>query len=280
MTSVKIGTVEVQPMLDTNLLMDPKQFMPAHADQLLAEYGNQADSRGLFSMSITTFLVRSAGKTYLIDTGLGNRRKPGFPVGKLDMYLQEAGVAPEEIDAVIHTHLHIDHVGWNTVDDEKGGLKFFFPKAQHHIQQKEWDYWVTPEHLAAPGNEHLVQCVEPLTNTGRIVFSDGEVAIDENLVFVPSPGHTPGHVSIGVMSAGEKALIVGDASHHPLQLDHPDWSPIFDVDPVLSVKSRMKLFEEAEADGRTWLAGHWPHPGVGRIVRVEGKRVFQPAQLD
>lgn len=273
--TVTIGNVEVMPIVDTPILMNPKHFLPQHADEFLAEYGDQADERGLFEMSITCFLVRSSGKTLLIDSGLGNRPRPGFPVGKLDIALGEAGVTPGEIDAVLNTHLHIDHVGWNTVDRPDGTREVFFPNARFVIQRPEWDFWMTPERMAEPGNAHLVECVEPLTNSGRIDFLDGEAPFDEQLTFLPSPGHTPGHVAIGIYSAGERGIIVGDASHHPVQLDHPDWSPAFDVDPVQSKETRDRLFDEAAADGRTWLAGHWPYPGIGRIVRLDGRRVFK-----
>jgi len=274
-TAVTIGNVQVTPLLDTPVLMNPQHFMPQHADRFLSDYGHMADSRGLFNMSITTFLVRSAGKTILIDTGLGNRRRPNFPLGRLDERMAEAGVKPEEIDLVVHTHLHIDHVGWNTVDDAAGNRRIFFPNAQFCIQQPEWDYWMQPERLADPANAHLVECVEPLKDTGRIRFFGGEGALDDNLTFIPTPGHTPGHVAVGIVSAGEKAVIIGDASHHPVQLDHPDWSPAFDTDPVQSAKTRDRLFEDAAADGRIWIAGHWEYPGIGQIVRIGGKRVFR-----
>jgi glyoxylase-like metal-dependent hydrolase (beta-lactamase superfamily II) len=255
--------------------MNPHQFLPQHADEMIAEYSNLADERGLMPMAVTCFLLRSAGKNVLVDTGLGNRRRPGFPVGKLDAALKDAGVAPGDIDVVIATHLHIDHVGWNTVDREDGSREVFFPNAQFIFQQTEWDYWMCPEFMESPGDAHLVECVEPLKESADLKLVDSEYAIDEHLTFIPTPGHTPGHVAVGIMSAGERAVIVGDASHHPAQLLHPDWSPGFDTDPLLSARTRDQLFEMAIAEKRLWLAGHWDHPGIGRLVRLEGRRVFQ-----
>jgi glyoxylase-like metal-dependent hydrolase (beta-lactamase superfamily II) len=272
---VRVGDVEILPLVDAPILMDPRYFMPAQAQQFMEEFGHEADERGLFTMSVTCFLVRSAGKTLLVDSGLGPRRRPNFPVGRLDESLRDAGVDPGEIDAVLNTHLHIDHVGWNTVDRDDGTRELFFPNARFVFQRREWDFWMTPEQMAQPGNAHLVECVEPLRDTGRIDFFDGEGAFDENLTFVSTPGHTPGHVAVGIYSAGERAVIIGDASHHPAQLVHPDWSPTFDSDPVQSARTRDRLFDEAAEDGRLWLAGHWPHPGIGRIVRLEGRRVFE-----
>jgi glyoxylase-like metal-dependent hydrolase (beta-lactamase superfamily II) len=275
MTTVTVGNVQVTPVIDTPVLMNPQYFMPNHAEQMYAEYEHLLDERRLMRMSITCYLVRSDGRTLLVDTGLGNRRRPNFPRGHLDDSLEELGVDPGEIDIVLNTHLHIDHTGWNTVDDEQGNSRIFFPNAEFWVQQPEWDYWVQPEHLDNPEFPHLRETVLPLKDSGRLHFVKPDDAITADLTYVATPGHTPGHVAIGIHSAGERAIIIGDASHHPIQLDHPDWSPSADVDPVQSYRTRERLFEEAVADGRTWIAGHWMFPGVGRIVRLDGKRVFR-----
>ena len=275
MQTVTVGNVQVTALFDTPLLMDPRQFLPAHADQFLSDYAHLADERGLMPMSITCYLVRSAGANLLVDTGLGPRRRPGFPRGKLDESLREAGISPDEIDVVLNTHLHIDHVGWNTVDNEDGTRRIFFPKARFLVQQAEWDHWMQPAFLEQPGNAHLVECVVPLKDSGRLQMMEGEAAIDANLTYISTPGHTPGHVAIGIASAGERAVIIGDASHHPVQLDHPDWSPAFDTDPVQSARTRDALFDRVADEGCTMLAGHWAYPGAGRIVRLDGRRVFQ-----
>jgi glyoxylase-like metal-dependent hydrolase (beta-lactamase superfamily II) len=268
--------VEITPVLDTGLLMNPLTFIPGHGDDLMAEYGDLADERGLMRMAVTTYLVRSAGKNMLVDTGLGNRRRPGFPLGHLDESLAQAGIDPSDIDIVINTHLHIDHVGWNTVDAEDGTKRIFFPKASFLFQQAEWNYWMTPERMEQPSNAHLVECVAPLIEQdGRVQMVDTEYAVDEHITFIPTPGHTPGHVAIGIMSNDERAVIAGDSSHHPFQLMHPDWSPSFDADPQQAAKTRDSLFDRVIDEERLWVAGHWPHPGIGRIVRLEGKRIFQ-----
>lgn len=275
MSTVSIGNVQVTALHDTPLLMNPEYFFPAVAADMRREFPDLTDARGLFSVSITTYLLRSNGRNILIDSGLGGRRRPRFPMGHLPDSLASAGVDPADIDLVVHTHLHIDHVGWNTVEDEAGQVSIYFPRAEFVIQQLEWDYWMTPERIAAEGNEHLGQCVVPVRDAGRVRLVDGSEPLDSNLTFVATPGHTPGHVAIGIYSAGERAVIIGDASHHPVQLVHPEWSPSADTDPVQSARTREQLFEEAANDGRTWIAGHWPFPGVGRIVRLEGRRVFQ-----
>jgi glyoxylase-like metal-dependent hydrolase (beta-lactamase superfamily II) len=272
---VTIGNVEITALQDTPFLMSPRVLVPEHAEEMLAEYANELDARQLLMNSITTYLLRSAGKNILVDTGVGGRRRPGMPPGKLDETLKSAGISPSDIDIVVHTHLHIDHVGWNTVDDEQGRNQVFFDRARFLIQQTEWDHWMTPEMLSEPRNLHLVECVKPLGESGRIDLQAGEVAIDENLTFIATPGHTAGHVAIGIVSAGERAVIIGDASHHPVHLLHPDWQVPLDNDRVQAAGTRARLFARAEAEDRVLIAGHWTYPGVGRIVRLDGKRTFR-----
>ena len=273
MQTVTIGDVQVLPLLDTGLLMNPHYFFPQHADQAIAEYPDLLDERQLLRVAITCFLVRSAGRTILIDTGLGNRRRPQFPLGHLDDALAAASVDPASIECIVHTHLHIDHVGWNTVTGNDGTTRLFFPNATHYVQQIEWDHWMRPEHLES--QDHLRECVQPVEAAGHFERYEGEFGLDDHLTLVPAPGHTPGHVTVGIYSQGERAIVIGDASHHPMQLDHPDWSPSADTDPKQAAATRQALMEAATDDGRTWIAGHWPHPGIGRIVRLDGKRVFQ-----
>lgn len=275
MQRTTVGNVEVLAVQDARILMDPRQLFPPHAEQFVQEYGHEADERGLFPMSATCYVVRSEGKTLLVDTGIGPRRRPGFPRGNLESTLAEAGLAPDDIDVVVHTHLHIDHVGWNTVEDDRGRARPFFTSARFLVQQSEWDFWMQPEYLEQPEHAHLAECVAPLQTMALVDFADGEVAIDRNLTFVATPGHTPGHVAIGIHSGGERAVIVGDASHHPVQLIHPDWSPSFDIDPATAAKTRDRLFDAAAESGSMWIAGHWEYPGIGSIVRLEGKRVFR-----
>lgn len=275
MHTVSIGNVEITALLDCPILMNPEFFMPEHADGIREEFGKDADERGLLPMAITCYLIRSEGKSIIVDTGIGVRKRAGFPIGHLPEKLTEAGIAPEDIDIVIATHLHIDHVGWNTVPGDDGSVaRIFFPRARFLFQQREWDHWMQPEFTSQPNNAHLRECVQPVMDSGHVDLIGPEYAVDEHVTFLSTPGHTPGHVSIGILANGERGVIVGDASHHPVQLNHPDWSPTADTDPVLSARSREALFEQAIAERRAWLGGHWPYPGIGRIKRIEGRRVF------
>lgn len=275
MHSISVGSVEILALLDAPFLQNPKFVVPDHADEMAEEFRDTLDERGLATGAVTCYLVRAGGQLILVDTGIGPRKRAGFPAGHLDEELAEAGVAPSDITAVVHTHLHIDHVGWNTFENAAGHAEVFFPNARFVIQQAEWDYWMTPEMLAEPRNAALRECVEPLRDGGRLHFTRGEESFGEHLVFISAPGHTPGHVAVGISDRGERAIIIGDASHHPVHVAHPDWRSPLDWDGALAAARRDRLFDLAADDGRLLLAGHWKHPGWGHIVRLQGKRAFR-----
>lgn len=206
---------EITPLLDCRLLMNPHNFMPGHGDAILEEYGHVADSRGLLPMAIPA-VPRAAGQDHSsLDTWPWQPAAAAVPArapGRSDC---RGRPLPADIDAVVNTHMHIYYVGWNTVDRPDGTREVFFPNAEFWYQQVEWEYWMQPERLAEPGL-HLVECVEPLKDTGRVKLVSTETAITADLTYVSTPGHTPGHVAIGIASQGERAVIIGDASHHPV----------------------------------------------------------------
>lgn len=275
MHKVTVGSVEIAALLDAPFLQNPKVITPEHADVMAEEFKESLDERGLAMGAVTCYLIRAGGQVVLVDTGIGPRKRPGFPSGHLDEALHDAGVAPEDIDVVVHTHLHIDHVGWNTRETEAGRNEVFFRNATFVIQQAEWDYWMTAEMLAEPRNVALRECVEPLRNSGRLRLTQGEETLGAHLVLISAPGHTPGHVAVGISDRGERGLIIGDASYHPVHVAHPDWLTPADWDPELSAANRARLFDLAAEEGRLVLAGHWKHPGWGYIVRLDGRRTFR-----
>lgn len=227
MHTITLGKVEVTALLDLPMQSDPQLLMRepsgqlVPAEQIVAEYGHLLDANGLLPMSFTYYLVRSEHKTILVDTGVGKR---SGRQSRLDKALLEMQVAPEDIDLVVLTHLHFDHVGWNTVDTGDGTPRVFFSRAQFLVQQTEWDYWMRPKFLTHPEFKYLTQCVLPLQETGQLQFVEPDAALTADLTLRPLPGHTPGQVGIEIASAGQKASIIADVSHHPMQIDHPEWS--------------------------------------------------------
>jgi glyoxylase-like metal-dependent hydrolase (beta-lactamase superfamily II) len=228
--------------------------------------------RGNLRMNIGTFVLRSGGRTILVDTGLGEKQREGYPPGTMLVNLQAEGIAAEDVDQVIITHLHIDHVGWNTVERE-GRWVPTFPNARYTIVRAEWDAFANDETLrAAP---HIQENVLPLADTDRLDLVDGTAVLSDALTLVPSPGHTPAHSCIAIVSGGEKAMIVGDLAHHPVQLTETMWEMAFDMDKALARESRERICERIEAEGGYTIGGHFPPPGFGRLVRIDGRRIWQ-----
>lgn len=276
MNVAAIGSVRITALLDAPFLQNPAVLTPQHAEQFRQEHRASLDERGLCTGAVTCYLVESAGGRALIDSGIGPRRRRGFPEGRLDQALRDAGVAPEQIDLVIHTHLHGDHVGWNTYDGPDGRIEPFFPNAALVIQQTEWDHWMTAERLGEPAGAVLGECVAPLADAGRVRLAAPDDVLLEHIGFIAAPGHTPGHVAIDIADGGRRAVIIGDASHHPFHVAHPDWPSPLDWDAELAARSRNMLYERAADEQWLIIGGHWPHPGWGRITREAGRRAYQP----
>lgn len=271
---ITVGNVEIVSLLDTPMEFDWGMFFPRNSrgdfDPYRDSYpGSYAGDK--FRTYAHCYALRSAGKTVLVDTGIG----PG-PIaflggirGTLLDDMTAKGVAPDSVDTVVFTHLHGDHVGWNLGPDGAPN----FSAARYLVPQADWDYFT--EAAAVSQNPQIGASVLPLKELGVLDLFSGEKAITDELTTFPTPGHTPGHTSILVSSAGEKAIVTGDLAHHPAQVDRTDWSSGFDGDPTRAVETRKKVFDQLEAEGLVAAVCHFPDPGFGKLVRLEGKRVFQ-----
>lgn len=271
-SAIRIGNVEIIPLLDTAAEAPWSALFPNAAAEAWAPHKEFLSEDGSkLTLAISSFLVRASGKTVLVDTGIGAKDRPFFPNGRLPEAIAEAGVKIEDIDIVLATHIHIDHVGWHTTARD-GGFVPTFPKATHVFNRDEWAYWTAPD--VAKATPWVIDCVQPLEGAADISLVDGEHRLTDELTLLQTPGHTPAHISVAIASAGEAGVIIGDVCHHPAQVTE-GWSPVFDMNPVLSAQSREKLLQRIEADRMTVIAGHFPHPGFGRIVRTEGKRYWR-----
>ena len=228
-----------------------------------------ADAEQPVPFNFGTFVIRGDGHTTLVDTGFGARARememPGG--GELLTRLSELGVAPAAVDTVVHTHLHGDHCGWNVNDDEDGALTF--PNATVYVHQLELDYWTDAASEENPQAEYSRSRIVPVEAAGHVKTFDGEHAVSEALTMVPAPGHTPGHCAVMLASQGEHLLILGDAAHHPVHLEHHDWIPGIDLDPAESQRSRAKVAALAVEKDATVTGGHFPILTLGKLRRVE-----------
>jgi glyoxylase-like metal-dependent hydrolase (beta-lactamase superfamily II) len=232
------------------------------------------------------FVVRSRGKTILVDTGMGPGPHPdrGNRTGNLYNELRRVLIPPDlaqntnvgpsdEVDFVVHTHLHLDHVGWNM--RVSGGIPApNFRKARYLVPRGDWEHFTRPENLASA--PHVRTQVMPLQRLRKMDLIEGDHHITDEVTTLATPGHTPGHLTILVSSQGEKAMIVGDVLHSQVQVHEPGWCAGVDVDKEQSRRSREALLERAETEGYVVAAGHFPpSQHLGRIVRLQGRRYWQ-----
>jgi glyoxylase-like metal-dependent hydrolase (beta-lactamase superfamily II) len=223
-----------------------------------------------------SFLVRGGGNTVLVDSGYGAPAKSlGIPGGgELPARLSELGVAPGDIDVIVHTHLHPDHCGWDI--DQASGNRVMFPNATVYVSETELAYWTGAQTADNPMAAAARTAVEALRSAGRVQAFTGEHAVTPSLTMVPTPGHTPGHCSVMVASGGEHLLILGDAAHHPVHLEHHDWLPGIDVDPAESTRSRAKVAALAAERNAIVTGGHFPILTLGRVRRTERGYRWEP----
>ena len=217
------------------------------------------------------WVVEIDGLTLVIDTGIGNGKSRPFSklFDALDTPLldrfEAAGFRREQVDYVLHTHLHVDHVGWNTFWQE-GRWAPVFPKATYVFGERERDFFDTP--AGAARRMVFEDSVRPIIAAGmsRTVPDEGATVID-GIRFLPTPGHSIGHMAIEIHSRGKTALFSGDAMHSPIQVYHPAWSSMFCLDRELAQRSRAWLLVHAAETCATVFAAHFPETSAGNIQR-------------
>ncbi|QIQ01271.1 MBL fold metallo-hydrolase [Streptomyces liangshanensis] len=228
-------------------------------------------------LCIGSFLVRGGGRTILVDSGVGNG-KPYPDVPPLDRlstpyleHLAALGVRPEDVDLVINTHLHPDHIGWNTMWED-GAWRPTFPNATYLLPRTEVDLLsAMAEDPGRPDPLGLVPAfrdsVVPVLRDARTeVWSGTEHVVDDALKLVAAPGHSPGSSVLTITSGGESAALVGDLIHHPMQILDPRQRDVLDDDVVAARQSRVKILGWA-ADTSAWVFGGHFHGGRGARIR-------------
>jgi glyoxylase-like metal-dependent hydrolase (beta-lactamase superfamily II) len=231
---------------------------------------------GQLILNFHSFVIRTARHTILVDSCIGDRKhRPLRPTwnDKRGPYLENlrtAGVAPEAIDFVLCTHLHADHVGWNTRLDN-GRWVPTFPRARYLFARREFEYWRDIVNQGAdppPNQDSWTDSVQPILDAKQAVIVAQDHAIDDSLHLEDAPGHTPGGVVLRMHNTGGRAVFIGDAAHHPAQCLHPHWSSRFCADPAQSAVTRRRLLESV-CDTPEWLcAAHFGGSTFARITRA------------
>jgi glyoxylase-like metal-dependent hydrolase (beta-lactamase superfamily II) len=232
-----------------------------------------ADEEGRLRLSIHSFVVETPDRRIVVDTCLGNdktgRKIPHWN-DRDGPYLADmaaVGFPAESIDTVLCTHLHTDHVGWNTRKVD-GRWVPTFPRARYLMGRAEYEHWMNVKDR--PDTAGLMaDSVTPVVEAGLATMVETNERICEEISLVPTLGHTPSHVSVMIQSKGEQALITGDFMHHPCQIAHPEWSTLADSDPERGIETRRRMFQRLAGTPVLILGTHFAGVSAGRLV-VDG----------
>ncbi|MFK0177156.1 MBL fold metallo-hydrolase [Streptomyces xanthochromogenes] len=284
MQEIVLGDVSVARVVEYYGSVDlaPASFFPdapeaawrQHAAWLEPDFVDLASD--VCVSAIQTWVLRSEGRTILVDTGVGNdKERPYSPIwsrrqGDFLGELAKAGVHPDDVDLVINTHLHVDHVGWNTRLEARTWVPTF-PNATYLMPARDFDFW-NPENGHVPrlgrGNQNVFEdSVAPVHEAGQTLLWDESHTIDGNLRLELAPGHTPGSSVLALTSGSDRALFVGDLLHSPLQSVAPDVNSCFCENPAETIATRRRLLGRASETNSLVLPAHWGGPGGAEVVR-------------
>ncbi|MFC8366874.1 MULTISPECIES: MBL fold metallo-hydrolase [unclassified Streptomyces] len=270
------GSVEMTP--DTFFPGSPEEVWNDGASWLTPHFLDSENN--VVNSAIQTWLLRSEGRTILVDTGVGNHKdRPYAPVwNRLETgflaSLARAGVEPEDVDIVINTHLHIDHVGWNTYLNGRQWVPTF-PNATYLMPKDDFDFW-NPENdhkpLLGRGNQNVFEdSVAPVHQAGQTLLWENSHRIDAGLRLDPAPGHTPGSSVLTLTSGTDRAVFVGDMLHSPVQILEPDSNSCFCEDPAGARATRRKVLGWAADNNALVIPAHLGGHGAAEVTREGDK---------
>lgn len=279
----RIGDVTVTRVPEHEMRVPLQSFFPDGTPDALARHSwlvpNFATQEGLLRVSIHALAVEAPGLRVIVDTCFGEGKTiPEFTMAlerQADFLgaLAEIGFTRDNVDAVLCTHLHIDHVGWNTMRENDRWVPTF-RKARYLMARAEYGFWRQEgEHQELHGAAPVMrESVEPVVEAGLAEFVETDHRLARELRLIPTPGHSPGHVSLLIESRGQSAVITGDMIHHPCQIPNPDWTIPFDYDLQQTVATRERMLSNWEASGILVIGTHFAAPTAGRIKQQGGSR--------
>jgi glyoxylase-like metal-dependent hydrolase (beta-lactamase superfamily II) len=271
-----IGDVRITRIVETVAAIPPDGLLPGSAAAVAAHESwlkpHFVDAEGNLLLSIHGLVVESQGKSIVVDTCIGEHVVPGFEeLGSQQSGflrdLEEAGFPRDQVDVVLCTHLHFDHVGWNTMRDGERWVPTF-PNARYLFARLEYEHWQGESER--PYASTYADAVTPIVEAGLCDLVETDHRITDEVWLEATPGHTPGHVAVHIESRGVEALITGDLTHHPIQWAEPDLGMPADSDSSEAAATRKRLLAEHADSALLVIGTHYAEPCSGRIVRDEG----------
>ena len=287
MNSWQVGNIKITRVVEMQVTGGSRFILPqAIPETILPMQWLQphfADEQGKLIMSIHALVIETADRKMIVDTCIGNDKKRNIANwSNLQLPfledLQKAGYDRFEIDTVMCTHLHVDHVGWNTMLMDSEWIPTF-PNAEYLMGKKEYEYW----HNAEPDqlNEGLLEdSVKPVFDAGLVKLVPMDFEVCEGIYFEATPGHTPGHVSIHIESQGQHALITGDSFHHPCQIEKVQWSSSADYDQIASKQTRESLLTKYGDSNVLIIGTHFATPTAGYLRKKGSTYVLDVDSTD
>jgi glyoxylase-like metal-dependent hydrolase (beta-lactamase superfamily II) len=271
----KVGDFECFCVNDGGFDYPPEHFFKnvskEQIEKVLKERNMPVDS---IYTPYTHLIVKTEKQIVLVDMGAGQALPNN---GKLPQTMKSAGIEPADIDTIIITHAHPDHIG-GTLDDRG---KPIYANARYYIWKDEWDFWFS-EAAYEKTNEFFVSVAREQLNPiqDRIILLEKESEILSGINIIAAPGHTPGHIAVSFSSKGKQLYYIGDAVLYPLHLEYPDWLPIYDIIPEKAEISKRKIFDLVADNDALVIGQHFvPFPSIGTVVRKENGWLWKPIDL-
>ena len=275
MNNWQVGNVKITRVIEMQVSGGSKFILPDATRDAVQKIDwltpHFAEPDGRLIMSIHALIIEAGDRRIVVDTCLGNDKERGIPGWNMrhGPFLEDisaAGYPRESIDTVLCTHLHVDHVGWNTMwVDEKWVPTF--PNARYLFGRTEWNHWSQEQNSQARGEDIIGDSVQPIVDANLADLVDSDHKITDEIWLEPTPGHTPGHVSVRISSQGADALITGDFMHHPCQMARPNWRSSADYDGEWAENTRNGLLEKYADQPVLVIGTHFATPTAGHILR-------------
>ncbi len=275
---LNVGDIRVTALTDGRVVFDPRITFPETPLEHWEQYYDifpEYFSKPYFLLNLGVFVMHSGGKNVVADTGFGPHGQmlgADTPADLLNDF-ERKGIGTDEIDTVFLTHLHGDHVGWNTRPEKL--TKPTFENARYTVHRSDWEHFTSEEILADFRGEAVKRSVIPLDDAGVLDLMEGETELAPGITAIHTPGHTPGHMSLLISSGRERALMIGDVLGSPMHATDTELTYWPDTDKEQGIKTRNGLLDMAEQENLIVLGSHLSPPGWGTMVRWQGRRYWK-----